>query len=176
MKARFALAALAAAFVSTVAAAQMSPGMAEGHGPGMMGGQGPGMMGGQGPGMMGGQGPGMMGGHRMGHGMMGGHGFKALEALNLSEEQRGKVKDIQRDLQRKNHALMGSLREIRWKGQDLAKGAELDLAAARKLYDEGAAVHKQMFEARLEARAKTEAVLTKEQREQLRKARAPRPA
>jgi Spy/CpxP family protein refolding chaperone len=71
---------------------------------------------------------------------------------------------------------MGSMREIRWKGQDLRNAPELDAAAARKLYDEGAAVRKQMFESRLEARAKAEALLTAEQREQLRKMpRAPRP-
>jgi len=179
MRTRFALAALAAATLSTLAAAQMGPGM--GHG--MMGGQGMGpgagpqdcpMMGqGMGPGrggmgMMHGRG-GMHGGPGMMGGAMGqGPGLAAIEALDLSAEQRNKVTEIRRDLQRRNHALMGSLREIRWKGQDLAKAPELDAAAARKLYDEGAAVHKQMFEARLEARAKAEAVLTKEQREKLR--------
>ena len=178
MKTRFALAALAAACLSTVAAAQMGSGMNHpGMGPGMGGqGMGPGMKGGaecpMAQGMMGGRGHGhgMMGGRHGGPGMQGGPGFKALEALNLSEEQRGKVREIRRDLQRTNHALMGSLREIRWKGQDLAKAGTVDVAAAKKLYDEGAAVRKQMFEARLEARAKAEAVLTKEQREQLRKA------
>lgn len=186
MKTRFALAALAAACLSTVAAAQMGGGMNQpGMGPGMGGqGMGPGMMGGPGMGpgmkggadcpmgqaMMGGHGRGMMGGRHGGAGRMGGPGLRDLEALNLTEEQRGKMREIRRDLQRRNHALMGSLREIRWKGQDLAKSGAVDVAAAKKLYDEGAAVHKQMFEARLEARAKAEAVLTKEQREQLRKA------
>ena len=182
MRTRFALAALAAATVSTFAAAQMGPGM----GPGMMQGRGmgPGMgqqdcpvagqgmgpgMGGKG--MMHGRG-GMHGGMGMrGGGMERGPGLAALEALNLTDEQRAKVTEIRRDLQRKNHALMGSLREIRWKGQDVARSSELDVAAARKLYDEGAAVRKQMFDARLEARAKAEAVLTKEQREQLRRGR-----
>jgi Spy/CpxP family protein refolding chaperone len=113
--------------------------------------------------------------HGMGAGMMGGAGFAAIEKLNLNDEQRGKVREIRRDLQRKQYALMGGVREIRWKAQDAAKAPELDVAAARKLYDEGAAIHKQMFEARLEARAKAEAVLTKEQRAELRKA-APRAA
>jgi len=177
MKARFALAALTAACLSTYAAAQMGPGM----GPGTMGGtgMGPGMMGADcprgGPGM----GPGRMGGHGMGHGRMGGHGpgaggmggsLRALEALNLTDEQRGKITEIRREAQRKHHALMGAMRDVRWKGQDLAKAPQLDAAAARKLYDEGAAIRKQMFEARLEARTRAEAVLTAEQREQLRKA------
>ena len=176
MKTRFALAALAAACLSTVAAAQMGGGMNHpGMGPGMGGqGMGPGMRGGadcpMAQGMKGGRGHGMMGGRHGGAGRMGGPGLKDLEALNLTEEQRGKVQEIRRDLQRRNHALMGSLREVRWKGQDLAKSGAVDVAAAKKLYEEGAAVHKQMFEARLEARAKAEALLTKEQREQLRKA------
>ena len=180
MRTRFALAALAAATLSTLAAAQMGPGMGHGMGHGMgpgmgqpdcpmMGqGMGPGM---GGKGMMHGQGGmhgGMHGGGMMGEAMGRGPGLAAIEALDLTPEQRGKMQEIRRDMQRRNHALMGSLREIRWKGQDLAKAPQLDTAAARKLYDEGAAVRKQMFEARLEARAKAEAVLTKEQREQLR--------
>jgi len=181
MRTRFALAALAAATLSTIAAAQMGPGM----GQGMMGGPGKGagmagqadcpMMGQgmQGRGMRHGQG--MKGGHGMGGGGMDGPGLAALEALDLTAEQRAKITEIRRDVQRKNHALMGSLREIRWQSQDAAKSAELDVAAARKRYDEAAAVRKQMFEARLEARARAEAVLTKEQREQLRAQPRPMP-
>jgi Spy/CpxP family protein refolding chaperone len=181
MRTRFALAALAAATLSTLALAQMGPGM--GHG--MMGGRGMGpgagqqdcpMMGqGMGPGMGGkgmmyGQG-GRHGGGMMGGDMAGGPGLAAIEALELTPEQRAKVTELRRDVQRRNHALMGSMREIRWKGQDLRSAPELDAAASRKLYDEGAAVRKQMFESRLEARAKAEALLTREQREQLRKVR-----
>ena len=177
MRTRFALAALAAATLSTLAAAQMGPGMGHGMGHGM----GPGMgqpdcpMMGQGMGGMGGKGMrhgqgGMHGGGMMGDDMARGPGLAAIEALDLTPEQRAKVTELRREVQRRNHALMGSMREIRWKGQDLRSAPELDAAAARKLYDEGAAVRKQMFESRLEARAKAEALLTKEQREQLRKA------
>ena len=166
MKARFAVAAVAAALLSTAAIAQMGPGMMGGQGMGQ--GMGPGMMGGrgdcpQGPGMMGGRGMmghGMMGGHAMGHGMMGGRMHAALASLNLTDEQRAKVTEIRRDLQRKNYALMGSLRDLRWQAEDAAKSAELDEAAARKRYDAGAAIRKQMFEARLDAHKRIEAVLT----------------
>lgn len=181
MRTRFALAALAAATLSTIAAAQMGQGMGPGTGPQdcpMMGqGSGPGM---GGMGMMHGRG-GMHGGMHGGPGMKGHQGMKSgpglrdIEALDLTDDQRAKVTEIRRDLQRRNHALMGSLREIRWKGQDVAKAPRLDVEASRKLYDEGAAVRKQMFEARLEARAKAEAVLTKEQLEQLRNAPRPGP-
>jgi Spy/CpxP family protein refolding chaperone len=107
--------------------------------------------------------------------MMGGPGFQALDRLNLSDEQRGKVRDIQRDMQRKQFALMNSMHELRWQAEDQARGPEFDEAAARKLYEAGAAIHKQMFEARLEAHKRLEAVLTKEQREELRKAWRPGP-
>jgi hypothetical protein len=164
----------------------MGPGMmgAQGMGPGMMGGQGmgPGMMGGQGgcP-MMGGQGMGqgmmggrgMMGGQGMGHGMMAGHDPAALERLGLNDEQRGKVRDIQRDLQRKQYALMGSMRDLGWQAEDNARSGGFDDAAARKNYDAMAAIRRQMFEAHLDAHKRIEAVLTKEQREQLRKGPQP---
>jgi Spy/CpxP family protein refolding chaperone len=193
MKTRLAVAAAVAAGFATFAAAQMGPGMDHrGMGPGMMGGQGmgPGMMGaqGMGPGMMGGPGGcgmGMMGGQGMGHGMMGGQGMMrgqgmgrgmmafhdpaALERLGLNEEQRGKIRDVQRDLQRKHHALMGSMRDLGWQAEDNARSATFDEAAARKNYDAMAAIRKQAFEARLDARKRIEAVLTTEQRDQLRR-------
>lgn len=188
MKTAFVVSAITAACLSTFAAAQMGPGMMQGQGMGhpMMQGQGPGT--GPGAGMMGqpgcpmgagmqgqgmrhgpGMGRGMMGMHGEGAGAMGGAGWAALEKLNLSDEQRTKITTIRRDLQRKNHALMGSMHEIRWQAEDARKSAELDEAAARKRYDAGAAVRKQMFEARLEAHKQVQDVLTKEQREQLRK-------
>ena len=182
MKTAFVVSAITAAVLSTVASAQMGPGM--GHG--MMGGQGAGqpMMGqpgcGMGPGMQGagmkhgpGGGHGMMGGQGMGRGMRDNAQFAALEALNLTDEQRAKVTEIRRDLQRKNHGLMGSLRELRWQSQDAARAAEFDEAAARKRYDSDAAIRKQMFEARLDAHKRIQDVLTKEQREQYRKSALP---
>lgn len=150
MKARRAVAAAVAACFSTLAAAQMGPGADHrGMGPGMMGGQG------------------------MGPGMMGGHDPAALERLGLNDEQRVKVRDIQRDMQRKHHALMGSMRDLRWQAEDNARSATFDEAAARKNYDAMAALRKQLFEARLDAHKRMEAVLTKEQREQLRKGAGP---
>ena len=184
MKSAFVASAIAAACLSTFAVAQMGPGMMQGQGPGhgMMHGQGAGpgpagqpgcAMGGgmQGQGMMHGQGMGrgMKGGHGMGAGAMDGARWAALQKLDLSDEQRGKLTAIRRDLQRRNHALMGSMHEVRWQAEDARKSADLDEAAARKSYDAGAAIRKQMFEARLDAHKRIQDVLTKEQREQLRK-------
>ena len=162
----------------------MGPGMmgqgGYGMGPGMMGqggyGMGPGMMGGgmMGPGMMGqGMGPGMMGpgmmGQGMGPGMMGPGmmGAQPFANLNLSAEQRGKIAQIQQDVWRKNWDLMGKMHEERFHMHQLFSGAEADDSAARKAFQAMADAHKQMFEAMLDARKRINAVLTDEQRKQL---------
>lgn len=179
MKTKFALAALAAATISTFAAAQMGPGM--GGGPGMGRGAGPGMAGGDCPmhqgmgpqgkgGMHGGMG-GMHGGK--GGGMMGlGQGIPpgVLATLGLTPEQQAKVTEIQRDQQRKRHAMHGTMQEMRWKAQDAQKDG-FNEDAARKQFDAMAAMRKEMFESGLAARKQLEAVLTPEQREKLKKAR-----
>jgi Spy/CpxP family protein refolding chaperone len=181
MKRKLITAAIAAAIFTTAAWAQGGPGMMGGNGPGC--GMGPGMMGGYGPGygmapgMMGGYGPGcgmghgMMGGYGpggygMGPGMMGGYGPEGYNPLKLSDEQRTKVADIQHDVWRKQWALMSSMHELRFRSQ----GAEApNDAEARKIYQASADLRKQMFENSLDARKRIDAVLTKEQREQLRR-------
>ena len=103
MKRKLIAAAAIAALFSTAAWAQMGPGM---KGPEMMG-------------------PGMMG-----SGMMA--GFGSYRGIDLSDEQRTKIAEIQKEVSRKQSDLMGK-----------------------------------MHEQRLEARKGIDAVLTKEQREQL---------
>jgi len=163
-----AAAAAAALFAAPVWA--HGPGMADGGmmmGPGMTGGgmMGPGMMGGgmMGPGMMGGgmMGPGMMGGGMMGPGTMGGY-----PGVNLSDEQRAKVSAIQREVMRKQWELMGKMHEQQFNMHDLFESGKDD-AAARKAFDEMSDAHKQMFQNMLEARKRIDAVLTDEQRKQL---------
>jgi Spy/CpxP family protein refolding chaperone len=177
MRTRYALAALAAATISTFAAAQMGPGM--GGGPGMGRGPGAGMAEctmqqgqGMGGGMMGRHG-GMHGGMGGGmHGGMMGQGLSPgmLATLNLTPEQQAKVTEIQRDQQRKRHTMMGAMREMRWKAQDAQKDG-FNEDAARKQYDAMAAMRKEMFESGLAARKQVDAILTPEQREKLKKAR-----
>jgi Spy/CpxP family protein refolding chaperone len=142
-----------------------------GPGPGMMGGggYGPGYGYGPGPGMMGGgYGPGMMGpggygGYGMGGpGMMGGWG--ALPA-DLTADQRGKISVIQRDLRKQQWPLMEQMQEAMWDNGSAAP----DEKAERQQYDRVSALHKQMFENMLASRKRMEAVLTPEQREQVRK-------
>lgn len=140
------------------------PGWGPGYGPGMMG-QGPyglgyGMMGGYG-GMMG---PGAGGpGFGWGGGMMGG-GWGGLPA-DLTADQLAQVTAIQREVRAKQWPLMQQMHELMWAGGERS----FDEPAERRDYDRLSALHKQMFDNMLEARKRIEAVLTPQQREQLRR-------
>lgn len=169
-----ALLGLAASTAATAADPARGYGPGYGPGPGMMwGGGGYGMMGpggyGPGPGMMGGgygmMGPGGYGGPGWGGGpgMMGG-GWHVLPN-DLSAEQRGKITEIQREFRKQQWPLMQQMQETMW---DSGSGPQ-DEQAERREYDRVAALQKQMFDNMLAARKRMEAVLTPEQREQMRK-------
>jgi Spy/CpxP family protein refolding chaperone len=140
------------------------PGMMGGYGPGMMGGgwgpgYGPGMMGGGwGPGYGGGYGPGMMGGWGRG----GGIGWLP----DLSREQREKIAGIQRDYASKQWPLMQQMHSLMWASG--APGTGADDQAERQNYDAVAALRKQMFDNMLAERKAIDAVLTPQQRDELR--------
>lgn len=156
-----------AAILATAAWAQPDYGPGYGMGPGMMGDYGPG--GGYGYGM----GPGMMGGYGrgygMGPGMMGGYGPGGYYGLKLSDEQRSKIADIQQEQWRKQWALMSAMHELRFKQFRAEESGKSGDADARKSYQAFADLQKQMFENSLETRKRIDAVLTKEQREDLKK-------
>ena len=129
-----------------------------GMGPGMMYGygMGPGMMYGYGHGY--GIGPGMMYGNGYGP------GYGAGAELNLTDEQRGKIAKIQQDVRSKQWDLMGKVRE------EYARRAEApDEAAASKADDQIGQLQQQMVSNATAARKEMDAVLTKEQRQQLRR-------
>ena len=143
----------------------MGPGMMGGYGPGGGYGMGPGMMGGYGRGYGYGMGPGMMGGYGPGGcaGYSGGWG-----ALKLSDEQRTKIDKILEDSARQRWELMGKMHEQGWKMHELYASGKADDAALKQAFDTMSAMRKSMFENNLETRKKIDAVLTKDQREQLR--------
>jgi len=141
--------------------------MAQGYGPG--GGYGPGMMGGggYGPGMMGGggYGPGMMGGHGPGGGMM---GFGPLGALDLKDDQRDKIFAIQEEARTKNFGTMTQMRAEQYKMAKMYNAEKADpklIGEQQKKVDE---LRRQMIQSRVETRNEIEAVLTPEQKKQLR--------
>ena len=153
------IAASAAALIGLSMAAFSQP-----YGPGMMGGNGPG------PNQEQGRGPGYGPGYGMGPGMMGGGygpGFGYGYGPKLNDEQQTKIAGIQQESAAKRWELMEKMH-----GQDgpmwRAYGpGPIDEKAARKSYDEMAAVRKQMFELQLDTRKRMDAVLTPEQREQM---------
>jgi Spy/CpxP family protein refolding chaperone len=133
----------------------MGPGMMYGYGgPGY--GMGPGMMYGYGPGY--GMGPGMMYGYGRGYGAGTGAG------LNLTDEQRTKIAKIQQDLRSKQWDLMGKMHDAYAQRADAT-----DDAAAGKADDQITQLQQQMVSNAAAARKQMDAVLTKEQREQLRR-------
>ena len=136
---------------------------------------------------MDGMGPGMMGRGSWGHGplsherseacshpgamgigwdMGAGFGPRGEQGLGLSSEQRTKIRDIQRELGRKQWELMGKMHEQSWRTNEWYRDGKLDEAAARKAYDAEAELRKQMFEYGLDARRRVDSVLTPQQREQ----------
>lgn len=159
------------------------------YGPGMMGdygpgGYGPGMMGGwgggrgYGPGMMGAwgggrgdYGPGMMGGYGRGygHGMVRGMmGLGPLYNLDLNDQQLTKINQIQDEVRRKNWSVLGKLQDERAHMRDLFLADKRDPAAIGKQAMKIAELRRQLLEAQVDAHNRIEALLSKEQKEQLR--------
>ena len=137
----------ALALASTLAAAQ-----GYGYGPGMMG-----------QGMMG-QGQGMMGQGMTGQGMAGG----MFAALNLSDEQRAKVLAIQEEHRKKNWATMGEVRAEQFKLRSMYGTDSLDANKVVEQQKKVDALRQQMLKSRVETHNQIAAVLTPEQRKQLR--------
>lgn len=155
MNKKHALMALAATVVLSGAAVAQP----FGGGPGMMGGYG------AGPGMMGGYG----GGYGMGPGMMGGYGNEAYSGLKLSADQQKKITGIQQEASKAMWQLMGTMHEQGYHMQGMFGPGAFDEAAARKGFQTMQEAQKAMFEMQLEAHKRIDAVLTSEQRDQLRR-------
>ena len=159
--------------------AQMQQGQG-GYGPGMM--QGRGMMGhmmGQGPGtMMGhmmGQGPGAMMGQMMGGmqgmqgmgGMMGGMG----PGLDLSDEQRTELGKLRHQFLPQMGELRGKMQANHEQLREQMHGGTADEAAIAELADQKGALMAEMIKLHAAQRARMQALLTDEQREQMRQRR-----
>ena len=128
--------------------------MMRGYGNGM-GGYGPGMMGGYGYGM-GGYGPGMMGGRNV------------LSRLDLTADQQEKIAQIREDMRAKNWGTMGELRTEQFRLRNLYNADKPDanaIAEQQKKVDE---LRRTMIKSHVDARNQIAALLTKEQRQQLR--------
>ena len=148
----------------------MGSGGGYGYGPGYGYGMGPGMMGpgwgggyGMGPGMMGSFGP----DYGMGSGTMFGYGTRS--DLNLSAEQRSKIAKIQNDVRRKHWEIMGKMQDEQALMNEQYYSDQRDDAALSKSYRKMSELRQQMFDLSLSAQKQIDAVLTKEQRDKLRR-------
>ncbi|MEW6330427.1 MAG: Spy/CpxP family protein refolding chaperone [Pseudomonadota bacterium] len=143
----------------------MGYGMGPGGGMGMMGGGMMDMMMGGGPGGMGMMGGGGMMGMGPGMGMM---GMGPVWMLDLSDEQRDKIEKIQDDARRKNWDTYGKIMDEQAKLRDLYTGDTVDPKKVGATYAGIAKLHQQVIESGVETHNRVQAVLTKEQKEQLR--------
>ncbi len=126
-----------------------------------------------------GMGQGMMEGHGMGHGMMGGYGmgpgmmgdcgpgYGGAGIPNLTNEQRNKIADIEKDARQKQWQLMEKMHSLHFQADGTLRDGKFDEQAARKHYEAMASLRKQMFENSLETRKRIDGLLTPEQREQM---------
>ncbi len=160
---------LAAATMGVTAIAQ-----GPGYGPGMMGGgpgYGPGMMGGAGPGY----GPGMRGGGpgfgAYGPGRGYGQGASLVDSLDLTDEQREKIRAIQEGNRQKNWTSMGQLRSEMFALRRLYYAEKVDANAVTEQQRKVDDLRRLMLKSRLESHNQVEAVLTPEQRKQFRQFR-----
>ena len=136
-------------------------------GPGMMGGYGQAQGYGMGPDMMGSYGSGYGQGYGMGSGMMGGYGPGSN--LNLSAEQRSKIRKIQDDARHKQWELMGKMQDEQAQMSEQYYANNRDDAALSKNYRKMSDLRHQMFDLSLSTQKQTDAVLTKEQHDKSRR-------
>jgi len=117
---------------------------------------------------------GMMGGYGMGPGMMGGMGMMGLglgpiARLDLDDSQRAQVLKIDDDLRRKNWDVMGKMQDEMAKMRDAWWSGKRDRGAILAAYKRMSDLRLTMLENSLEARDRAEALLTPQQRDQLRR-------
>jgi len=134
------------------------PGGGYGMGPEMMGG-GSGM--GMGPGMM--RGGGMMG--------MGGMAMHGLSMLDLTDDQRAKINANQDKLRKQHWEIMGKMMDEHNALRDLYDSDSLDGKKIGAVYDRIFKLKRQMIDSDIKSLNEVNALLTKEQREQLKKFR-----
>jgi Spy/CpxP family protein refolding chaperone len=115
-----------------------------------------------------GYGPGMMGGYG---GMMGGGGmmgFGPLGALDLKEDQRDKIFAIQEEARSKNFGTMTQLRAEQYKTAKMYNAEKADPKAVAEQQKKVDDLRRQMIQSHVETRNRIEAVLTPEQKKQVR--------
>jgi Spy/CpxP family protein refolding chaperone len=112
------------------------------------------------------------GGMRYGGMMHGGMGMMGpVWRLDLTNEQRTKIRKIQDDLRKEHWAVMGKIMDEQAKLRDLYEEDTLDPKQIGAAYDVIFGLRKQMIMTGIDAMNRIRGVLTKEQQEQLKKLR-----
>jgi Spy/CpxP family protein refolding chaperone len=101
-------------------------------------------------------------------GMMGGYGNEAYAGLKLSAEQQKKITAIQKETSKAMWQLMRTMHEPGYHMHGMFGPGAFDEAAARKAFQPMPETQEAMFDMQLEGHKKMDAVLTKEQLDQLR--------
>ena len=107
-----------------------------------------------------GGGPGMMGSY--------GPGLGPYGRLNLSDQQRIQINQIQEQVRQRHWNLMGQMRDESARLRGMMATDRPDPAAVGQQQMKVADIHRQMLESSVEARNRIEAFLTNEQKAQLR--------
>jgi Spy/CpxP family protein refolding chaperone len=90
-------------------------------------------------------------------------------SLDLTDEQARRIERIHEELHRKQRGLLPQLWEAQDRLRDASAADERDPAAIGKAYAQVADVQRQMIESHVQAEQQMEAVLTPEQREQVKR-------
>ncbi len=118
---------------------------------------------------------GMMGGYGMGNGMMGGYGMGSrmmrgpMYGLDMSREQRKQIARIQSELRKQNWALQGEILDRQEELFELYADEMPDAKKIGAVYGRIFDLRRRMIEATIDAHNRQRAILTDEQRDQLRK-------
>jgi Spy/CpxP family protein refolding chaperone len=112
---------------------------------------------------------GMGPGSAIGPGMVGAFGGDSYVGVDLTPEQRSKIAEIRQAASKAQWQLMGAMQDEGYRMHGVAGPGAFDEAAARKSFEAMTETRKAMFELQVETRRKTDAVLTPQQREQLRR-------
>jgi len=132
-------------------------------GVGMMGNLGQGYGYGMGPGMLGGFGP----DYGMSSGTMGGYAIRS--DLNLNAEQRSKIAKIQNDVRRKHWKIMGKMQDEQALMNEQYESESRVDATLSKGYRKMSELRQEMFDLSLSVQKQIDTVLTKEQRDKLKR-------
>jgi Spy/CpxP family protein refolding chaperone len=95
-------------------------------------------------------------------------GWRNYQGLDLSADQKSKIKPIQKELRSKQFAVMGDMIDAQDKLQELYDADKQDAAAINKQYKVIEDLRRQMVDNAVDTHNRINSILTKEQREKFR--------